>query len=149
MAKIYDSKQKKYVDEVDMETGEALEEIDEFPYVDVFTEEAEQKQIKLTKFHVHATENYQAIDCDVEVEDISELGNIIWQLREAIKVGTPDIEELKAKKIEEAPKPKKEEKPFIKASPAQINYLKNLGVECDWSKLSREAASQKLRELGR
>ena len=31
MAKIYDSKQKKYVDEVDLETGEALEEIDEFP----------------------------------------------------------------------------------------------------------------------
>lgn len=148
MAKIYDSKQKKYVDEVDLETGEALEEIDEFPFVEAY-EEAEQKQIKLTKFHVHATENYQAIDCDVEVEDINDLGNIIRQLREAIKVGTPDIEEIKAKKVEEAPKPKKEEKPFIKASPAQINYLKNLGVECDWSKLSREAASQKLRELGR
>ena len=148
MAKIYDSKQKKYVDEVDMETGEALEEVDEFPYVDDF-EEVEEKKFKLPKFHVHATENYQAIDCDVEVEDINDLGNIIWQLREAIKVGTPDIEEIKAKKVEEAPKPKKEEKPFIKASPAQINYLKNLGVECDWSKLSREAASQKLRELGR
>lgn len=148
MAKIYDSKQKKYVDEVDMETGEALEEVDEFPYVDDF-EEVEEKKFKLTKFHVHATENYQAIDCDVEVEDINDLGNIIWQLREAIKVGTPDIEEIKAKKVEEAPKPKKEEKPFIKASPAQINYLKNLGVECDWSKLSREAASKKLRELGR
>ena len=98
------------------------------------------------KLKLKACENFQTIETEIEVKNISEAALIMVEMRKAILVATQDISDKQPKKEQPAVAPVKVEP---KASPNQINFLLKLGVpEDEARKMTKREASDKLASLG-
>lgn len=92
------------------------------------------------KVKIKASENYQEVSCELEVEDFNEITECIKSLRKAIIDATQDVIDKKSKK---------EEKPqILMASQGQIRYLHNLGWKGNEKELTFDEASNIISQMG-
>lgn len=103
------------------------------------------------KFKIICRENWQDVECVVEVEDYQALASHIYSIREAIKLGTCDIEDDKREPsitVKKAMSPKvvtpatDKQKALIKKNSKKCNI-----EQIDFDALSKEEASKIIDEI--
>lgn len=103
------------------------------------------------RFKIICRENWQDVECVVDVEDYQELASCIYSIRDAIKLGTCDIEDDKrepSQVVKKAMAPKA----VVPATDKQKALIKKNSKKCnieqiDFDALSKDEASKIIDEI--
>lgn len=102
------------------------------------------------KFKIICRENWQDVECVVEVEDYQALASHIYSIREAIKLGTCDLEDKRepSTTVKKAMSPKA----VTPATDKQKALIKKNSKKCnidqiDFDALSKDEASKIIDEI--
>lgn len=102
------------------------------------------------RFKIICRENWQDVECVVDVEDYQELASCIYSIRDAIKLGTCDLEDKRdpSTTVKKAMSPKAvapatdKQKALIKKNSKKCNI-----EQIDFDALSKDEASKIIDEI--
>lgn len=102
------------------------------------------------RFKIICRENWQDVECVVDVEDYQELASCIYSIRDAIKLGTCDLEDKRdpSQTVKKAMSPKA----VVPATDKQKALIKKNSKKCnieqiDFDALSKDEASKIIDEI--
>lgn len=102
------------------------------------------------RFKIICRENWQDVECVVDVEDYQELASCIYSIRDAIKLGTCDLEDKRdpSATVKKAMAPKA----VVPATDKQKALIKKNSKKCnidqiDFDALSKDEASKIIDEI--